>query len=142
MTELTDNAPMPYDKREGHPIMVSMGESITFAGTVTSAAGIASTYMRIPFACKLVGATTAQEVGATAAGPTIHIDRSVGGTGTFAALATHAFGTVASTAGEDITVTTTDIAADDVLRLEVQVGTTASSERLGRVMLELVTEAI
>lgn len=132
MSGLTANLVAPYDRTTGHPSMVVLGGSMNIVGTqATTAAAVTGSYVRIPFNCKLVAASFAQEVGATAAGPTVHIDRSVGGTGSYAAIATHAFGTVKSTAGEDVTIPAGGVAlADgDHLRLELQVGTTASSER-------------
>ena len=137
---LPTNAPATYDKRDGHPVAFQLGASITFVGTSTAATAYASSYARIPFNCKLVGMTVAEETGATAAGPAITLNRSVGGTGSYAALATHTFATTASTAGSDTTVTAVDIGAGDIVTLNQVIGTTATSARLGRVMLELLTQ--
>ncbi|NIT61992.1 MAG: hypothetical protein GWN00_39090, partial [Aliifodinibius sp.] len=89
MTGMTgDTIAAPYDKFDGKPMLVGVGGLITVAATNASAAAISGTYFRIPFACKLVGACFAEETGGTAAGPTVHLDRSVGGTGTYGAIGT------------------------------------------------------
>lgn len=130
-----------YDKLDGQPMIVQIGGTLTINGTAASATAVTGSYFRVPFACKLVGATFAEETGATAAGPTIHLDKSTAGTGTYSAIGTCAFGTEASTAGKDFTVTATELADGDQLRLELQAGTTATSKRTGCFAVELVARA-
>jgi len=65
--------------------------------------------------------------GGTAAGPTIIFQRSVAGTGTAVAFATHAFGTDADNDGAAITVTSTDFDPGDELIVVNAAGTAAST---------------
>lgn len=133
----------PYDKRDGSPFFAPLGGSHTISGTAASSVAITGSYYRVPFACKLVGANFTASTGDTTAGPVIHIDRSVGGTGTYAAIATGAaatIGTIATAGTADLTVTAVDLAAGDQLRIENQILTSAG-QLIGTVVLELVSRA-
>ena len=134
----------PYDKRDGSPFFVNLGGAHTIAGTVASAVAITGSYYKVPFACKLLSATISHSTGTTAAGPTIHIDRSVGGTGSYAAIGTAAktvIGTAASASTDAVTIAVTDLADGDVLRIENQANTGAENTRVSTVTLELIARA-
>lgn len=68
--------------------------------------------------------------GGTAAGPTVGIAKSLGGTGALVALATKSVGTSANNAGLTFTVTSTTLVAGDHLVLYNAAGTAASTPKV------------
>ena len=100
-----------------------------------SAAGTAASdteLVRIPILDSITidSARMVAMTGGTAAGPTIAIAKSLGGTGALSDLGTKSVGTSANNAALTFTVTSTTLVAGDHLVLYVKAGTAASTPKV------------
>jgi hypothetical protein len=100
---------------------------VSVVGTAASITALAPTQFRLPYACKITGANRISTTGGTAAGPTVLLQHSLAGTGTWTSIGTAAFGTDADGTTSELSVTATDLAADDHIRLAIAAGTAAAT---------------
>jgi hypothetical protein len=117
---------MAYDHpRYGTRQVLTIGEDITLAGTIASAAEI--TRVTAFTNIKLKDINVAIKTGGTAAGPAFTVNKSAAGTGALSAIGTVTFGTNADNTVLDGSLTETAIAAGDDIVLKSVAGTAASS---------------
>lgn|SRR3990167_1627967 len=114
-----------YDKY-GSPFTISKG-GVSVVGTAAAITALAATTFKMPFKCKLRGATRISTTGGTAAGPTVLAQYSLAGTGAWTSIGTCAFGTDADGAGSDFSVTETTLADGDHFRFAIAAGTAAAT---------------
>jgi hypothetical protein len=110
----------------GSPVVIRT-TGVSVAGTAASITGLATTYISLPFNCKLRGGTRISTTGGTAAGPTVLIQYSLAGTGSWTSIGTAAFGTDADLKASDFSVTETKLADGDQVRLAIAAGTAAAT---------------
>jgi len=123
----------------GSPVLLSYG-AITVNGTQAALAAVTATQTCLPFKCKLRGATRVSTTGSTAAGPTMLVQYSLAGTGTWTSIGTCAFGTDANGAASDFSVTETALADGDCFRFAIAAGTAAAAHTVN-VIAEFVEVA-
>ena len=114
-----------YDEY-GSPQIISRG-GVSVVGTASAITAIASTVFKLPFNAKIKGATRVSTTGGTAAGPTVLVQYSLAGTGTWTSIGTAAFGTDADGTGSDFSVTATSLSDGDQIRLALAAGTAAAT---------------
>jgi hypothetical protein len=114
-----------YDEY-GAPVILRT-QAVSVVGTAASITALTATVTCLPFKCKLRGATRVSTTGGTAAGPTVLIQSSLAGTGTWTSIGTAAFGTDANDTMSDFSVTETALADGDGLRLALAAGTAAAT---------------
>lgn len=110
----------------GSPYVLDEG-AVSVVGTAASVTALAATYRKIPFRSKIMGATRVSTTGGTAAGPTVLLQYSLAGTGTWTSIGTAAFGTDADLTSSDFSVTATELADGDLIRLAIAAGTAAAT---------------
>jgi len=125
-----DNA--PYDVFSA-PVVMALG-GISVAGTAASTTELAATRIKLPFRAKIVGATRVSSTGGTAAGPSVLLQHSLAGTGSFTSIGTATFGTDADGTGSDFSVTATNLADGDQVRLAIAAGTAAATHTVNFVL--------
>jgi len=117
--------------------MLRLASSITLTGT--SAGGvIAGARVRIPFNCRIIGCSLFLTTGGTAAGPVLKLETSLAGTGAQVGIGTQTYGTQADATFSAMGVTETEVAAGDVVSLNVVGGTIASTPVVGSAILHFI----
>lgn len=114
-----------YDQY-GSPFIINEG-AVSVAGTAAAITALSATTIKLPFKCKLRGATRLSTTGGTAAGPTVLAQYSLAGTGAWTSIGTATFGTDADGTGGDFSVTETTLADGDHFRLAIAAGTAAAT---------------
>lgn len=102
-------------------------DGLSVVGTASAVTAIAGGTIALPFAAKVVSARSLSTTGGTAAGPTLLLQKSAAGTGTWTSFGTCALGTDADGAIGTFTVTETSFAAGDAFRTAIAAGTAAST---------------
>lgn len=110
----------------GSPAVINVG-GLSVVGTAGSITGLATSVYKLPYAAKIVGATRVSTTGGTAAGPTLLLQYSLAGTGTWTSIGTCAFGTDADGTTSDFSVTATSLSDGDCIRCAIAAGTAAST---------------
>lgn len=121
-----------YDQFKAPFVVPISGVSV--AGTAASITALTAAQWKMPFNCKLRGGTRVSTTGGTAAGPSVLIQSSLAGTGTWTSLGTAAFGTDASGVGSDFTVADTAVLDGDHVRLAIAAGTAAATHTVNFVL--------
>jgi len=120
------NLPYDADRARNLVVIVPNNTGISVPGTAASD----TVLLRIPVAVeglKLNQARIRAITGGTAAGPTITIGKSVGGTGAVTAIGTQAFGTNANGSVFTTTLTSTEFDEGDEIVVTNVAGTVAST---------------
>ena len=125
---------MPYDGGRYQTKQLIPFTGVSVAGTAASITALAATQIEVPFKAKLTGATRVSTTGGTGAGPTVLLQYSLAGTGAWTSVGTAAFGTDADGTGTSFTVTATNIADNDNIRLAIAAGTAASTHTVNFVV--------
>lgn len=120
----------------GSPFVLTF-DAVSVVGTAASATALAATTYVLPFNCKFRGATRLSTTGGTAAGPSVLVQYSLAGTGTWTSIGTAAFGTDANGTGSDFSTTDTDLADGDHIRIALAAGTAAATHTVN-FLLEFV----
>lgn len=103
-------------------------DTISVAGTNAAITALADTQRRFMAPVKFLGTAGVWiKTGGTAAGPSVLLQYSTAGTGTWTSFGTWASGTDADGTADSFVVTETTLAAGDVVRLAIAAGTAAAT---------------
>ena len=126
------------DEMRPKQLLMPLEGAATMTGTHAAAGTSIATLFKVPANTNITvtGATMQRTTGGTAAAtaPAWGLMKSLAGTGAVAAFGTLLFGTVADASWSNFSVTSTNLAAGDVVSLYALTGTTTEESQVGTLL--------